>query len=350
MFIHLDLQSAIEVAFLGFMGGVLSGFIGTGGAFIMTPGMMNLGVPGLVAVGSNIAHKFGKSIVGARRHGELGHVDRKLGFFMLITAVLGIRLAVWLNKYFAEMEIEGVAGVAGDLYISVLFVVVLSVISIPMLIEAVGHDRRTNKASPVLTDLLSRVGIPPLVYFPVADVKLSFWLVAIVGLLTGFLAGSIGVGGFLGVPAMIYLFGVPTAVAAGTELFLAAFMGAWGAINYAWNGLVDLRLVFLLYLGSLTGIHIGTYGTKVVQEHTIRLITGLIIFICVISRGVIIPVYLHEIGSLELSAGAVTWLSIASKVLLFASGTVGVAVVLFHVIRAYRRGHTIRKLVRHGRV
>ena len=95
-FIALDTWDCLQVVMLGFIGGTLSGFIGSGGAFFMTPGMMNLGVQGVIAVGSNITHKFGKAMVGSRRHGELGHVDKKLGIFMLITALLGIRTAVWI--------------------------------------------------------------------------------------------------------------------------------------------------------------------------------------------------------------------------------------------------------------
>ena len=98
-FIPLGALDCLQVVMLGFIGGTLSGFIGSGGAFFMTPGMMNLGVQGVIAVGTNITHKFGKAMVGSRRHGELGHVDKKLGIFMLITALLGIRLAVWINSY-----------------------------------------------------------------------------------------------------------------------------------------------------------------------------------------------------------------------------------------------------------
>ena len=79
MFIQLDFATAIQVIILGFIGGVLSGFIGSGGAFFMTPGMMNLGVPGVVAVGSNITHKFGKAMMGSKTHGEMGNVDKKNG-------------------------------------------------------------------------------------------------------------------------------------------------------------------------------------------------------------------------------------------------------------------------------
>ncbi len=97
-FIVLDLTTAMEVVLLGFIGGVLSGFIGSGGAFFMTPGMMNLGVPGIVAVGSNITHKFGKAMMGSRKHAELGNVDRRLGAYLIVTSFLGIRIAVWINS------------------------------------------------------------------------------------------------------------------------------------------------------------------------------------------------------------------------------------------------------------
>ena len=101
-FIQLDLVTALQVILLGFIGGTLSGFIGSGGAFFMTPGMMNLGVPGVVAVGSNITHKFGKAMMGSRKHRELGNVDRRLGAFLIITSFVGIRIAVWINSALFE--------------------------------------------------------------------------------------------------------------------------------------------------------------------------------------------------------------------------------------------------------
>ena len=98
LFITLDPATVIQVIVLGFIGGVLSGFIGSGGAFFMTPGMMNLGVNGVVAVASNITHKFGKAMMGSKKHGEMGNVDKRLGLALLVTAVVGIRLAVWINS------------------------------------------------------------------------------------------------------------------------------------------------------------------------------------------------------------------------------------------------------------
>jgi hypothetical protein len=161
------------------------------------------------------------------------------------------------------------------------------------------------------------------------------WVLLPVGLATGYLAGTIGVGGFVGVPAMIYVFGVPTAVAAGTELYLAMFMGAFGALNYAWEGFVDIRLTMLLMSGSLIGVYVGAYGVKVVNEKYIRMVTCLIIILCVLSRAISIPMYLRQLGLVALDPGLDPWFNNASKYLLFASGITGVIVILANVIRAY---------------
>ncbi|MFC2119913.1 TSUP family transporter, partial [Bacteroidota bacterium] len=134
-FVDITWQMAAQVVMLGFIGGVLSGFIGSGGAFFMTPGMMNLGVLGPVAVASNITHKFGKAMVGSKRHSELGNVDKKLSIFMLFTAALGIRIAVSVMKLLFEGSNDhGPTKSAGaDLYISTVFVVILIIVSISML-------------------------------------------------------------------------------------------------------------------------------------------------------------------------------------------------------------------------
>ncbi len=341
LFIEITSLTAVQVVVLGFIGGVLSGFIGSGGAFFMTPGMMNLGAPGVVAVGSNITHKFGKALMGSRRHGELGHVDKKLGLIMLITAFIGIRLAVWLNAKFFKLgggsHGEGGGSAAGDLYISTVFIVILALVSASMLRDALGKKEGDDTPSTKLAEFFGKIKIPPMINFSIADVRLSFWIVAPVGLATGYLAGTIGVGGFIGVPAMIYIFGIQSQVAAGTELFLAMFMGAWGALNYAWGGYVDLRLTLLLYCGSLVGIYIGAYGTKVVKERMIRLVTGFIIIICVFSRTIAVPMYLRQLGFIDLDPKWDAFFNGGSKALLFASGIGGTVIILVAVIKAYRR-------------
>lgn len=343
-FVQLSLGTAIVVVLLGFLGGVLSGFIGSGGAFFMTPGMMNLGVSGVIAVGSNIAHKFGKALVGARKHSHMGNVDKRLAMFLLITAIAGVRLAVWINsRLFAAGGGHGSKSAGSDLYISSVFIGVLTLVGISMLRDALHKSTEGQGPSRRIIDLVARLNLKPIIKFPTSDVELSLWVLLPVGLATGYLAGTIGVGGFIGVPAMIYVFGVPTAVAAGTELYLAIFMGAAGALNYAYEGYVDLRLTCLLFLGSLIGVFIGAYGVKVVSERYIRLVTGFIILIAVLSRAINVPVYLHN---LQLVTYASKWdrvLNVASTVTLFAAGIGGAALILYNVAKAHmerRRIHT----------
>lgn len=341
-FIELNGSIMAQVAMLGFIGGTLSGFIGSGGAFFMTPGMMNLGVQGPVAVASNIAHKFGKAMIGAKKHGELGHVDKKLAIFMLLTAAMGITLAVWAMKALFSSAADG-TGAAANLYISLVFVFVLSLVSISMLRDVISsRGSRESQPSQRIVTFLKRLSLRPLVDFPVADVSVSLWIILICGLATGYLAGTIGVGGFIGVPAMIYVFGVSAQVAAGTELYLATFMGLYGALNYGFQGMVDLRLTLILFLGSLVGIHIGAYGTKVVREVIIRLTTSCIILLCVLSRGVAIPVYLRQLGYIEYLPKYDAYLNTASKALLYASGITGASIILIFVFKAYFQRRKVR--------
>jgi uncharacterized membrane protein YfcA len=336
-FIALNTPVVLQVILLGFIGGILSGFIGSGGAFFMTPGMMNLGIAGAVAVGTNTAHKFGKALMGARAHKEMGHVDRRLAWCTLVTAAIGNGLAVWINVVVLGGEKKGGGSAADDLYVSLIFVLVLSIVAVAMLRDALRHRESGEGPSTKLAEFFGRIRIPPVIHFRVADVKVSAWVIGVVGLATGFLAGTIGVGGFVGVPAMIYVFGIPSVVAAGTELYLAMFMGAWLAINYAWYGAVDIRMVMLLYLGSLTGIYIGAYGTRVVKEKIIRVVTGVIIILCVLSRAIAIPMYLRQLGLVNLPPELDVYFNQVSKAMLFASGSFGVAIILYFVIRAYVR-------------
>ena len=343
-FVHLDLGIAIQVVLLGFVGGVLSGFIGSGGAFFMTPGMMNLGVPGVVAVASNITHKFGKAMVGSHKHGEMGHVDKRLALYMVTTSFIGIRIAVVINSalFHVEGDGHGAGGGSGasDLYISAVFICILSVVAIAMLRDVMKKSE-DHQPSTKIADFLGKLYLPPYVNLKVADVRVSLWIILIAGLATGYLAGTIGVGGFIGVPAMIYLFGVPTAVAAGSELYLAMYMGAWGALNYAYQGLVDLRLTMLLYLGSLVGIFVGAYGVKVVREVMIRLVTAVIILLCVTSRAIAVPIYLRQLGWTNMDPAYDVYFNLASKVLLFAAGLSGCLMILYNVVKAYRQRREI---------
>src|SRR4030043_2296347 len=178
LFIDIHIFTVVQVVVVGFIGGVLGGFIGSGGAFFMTPGMMNLGVQGVVAVASNITHKFGKAMVGSHAHGKMGNVDKRLSLFMLLTAAGGIRLAVWIVNLLFKSGGDGdgaAKGAGANLYISLVFVCILSVVALLMLRDVLSKNGETTGPSTRIAQLLGRIYLPPLIHFKVADVKVSLW-------------------------------------------------------------------------------------------------------------------------------------------------------------------------------
>ncbi len=336
-FIAMTPKTALALFGIGLVGGTLSGFLGTGGAFIMTPAMMSLGIPGIMAVAANITHKFGKAIMGAKKHSEFGNVDMRMGLVMFIALFAGVKVAVSMNK--GVLEKMGAAG--SNLYISIMFIIILSWVAIFMFRDIMrqrkGVVKQEAQKGPTLAEKIRNLNIPPMIHFKVAGVRASLWLALLVGFATGFLAGTIGVGGFIGVPAMIYLLGIPTYVAAGTELFLAIFSGMQGAFLYAINGYVDIRITLLLYLGSLIGINLGAIGTRVVRGSQIRLVMVAIIAMVALSRAAMVPKYLSDMGYASVAAGTLHVVSFLSDVFLFGSGAVGVSLIFFWMLQAYRR-------------
>lgn len=143
---------------------------------------------------------------------------------------------------------------------------------------------------------------------------------------------------------MIYLLGVPTYVAAGTELFLAIFSGAQGAFLYSLYGYVDLRIALFLYLGSILGVYIGAVGTRVVRGYQIKLVMTSVIAMVALSRVVIVPKYLGELGILSLSSSAAVAVDLISNVFLFGSGLLGASIILFWMWQALRKARSERTL------
>jgi hypothetical protein len=219
--------------------------------------------------------------------------------------------------------------------VSTFFVISLSIIGYSLLKDALKSKKEPGTGpSDKLLNLSRKFQIKPLIHFKVANVKVSFVTLLFMGFFVGYMAGTIGVGGFIGVPAMIYVFGVPTVVAAGTELFLAMFMGAWGAFNYGMQGYVDLRLTLLLYAGSLVGIYFGAIGTHIVKELYIRMVTAVLILLCVVSRALAIPEYMMQLNLISMGEGSAAMFEIGSKIFLFGSGIISTFLILLWTFKA----------------
>jgi len=337
----IDLQSGNVLALLaiGFVGGLVSGFIGSGGAFVLTPAMMSMGVPGVVAVASNLCHKFPKALVGAYQRNKFGQVDVKLGLVMAASATAGVWIGADLQN---QIKLDfGEAG--SNLYVSLAFVVVLTIVGAFVLRDAVrvyrsGEADAQEKASRLALWVQS-VEIPgTMMHFKTANIRVSALFTLPLGFATGVLASTIAVGGFIGVPGMMYVLGATGLVASATELVIAFVMGFGGTIKYSLHGLVDIRLALILLAGSLFGIQLGAIGTTFVKPFMIKVVMAAIMLIVAVSRGLVVPVYLTELGQLDLAPGTMAWLQMASFAFLVLALCTGGIIIIASMLRGHRQG------------
>ncbi len=353
-FINLDTITMIYLFGVGFVGGLVSGFIGSGGAFVLTPGMMSLGVPGLVAVASNMCHKVPKALVGAIKRFKYGQVDVKLGVILGVSAEAGVLYGAGIQE-----KIKAAYGDAGsNLYVSVAFVVILATVGGFVLRDAwktyksgtADQEEKTGK----LAKWVQSINIPgTMVYFPSLKSRVSVLFTIPLGFSTGMLAATIAVGGFIGVPSMIYVLGAPSLMASATELVIAFVMGLGGSFKYAMHGLVDIRLAMLILAGSLFGIQLGAIGTTYVKPIMIKVVMGAIMVIVLFSRGLMVPVYLAQLGLIEkMSDSTVKLLKTTSFAIMIFALLLGA----FIVLRAMWQGKQAEKLahaagaLEHGKV
>jgi uncharacterized membrane protein YfcA len=341
-FINLDAITILYLFGVGFVGGLVSGFIGSGGAFVLTPGMMSLGVPGLVAVASNMCHKFPKALVGSIKRAKYGQVDLKLGLVLGVSAEAGVLYGAHIQE-----KIKLAFGDAGsNLYVSMAFVVILATVGGFVLRDAWKTYRSGNSQAEEKTGKLARwvqsINIPgTMVYFKSINARVSVLFTIPLGFATGMLAATIAVGGFIGVPAMIYVLGAPSLMASATELVIAFVMGLGGSLKYAMHGLVDIRLAMIILGGSLFGIQLGAIGTTYVKPFMIKVVMGVIMVIVLFSRGLMVPVYLAQLGLIgKLSDGTVKLLKTTSfSIMIFA-----LLLGAFIVLRAMWQGRQAERL------
>src|SRR5512139_3341407 len=341
-FINLDAITILYLFGVGFVGGLVSGFIGSGGAFVLTPGMMSLGVPGLMAVASNMCHKFPKALVGALKRAKYGQVDVKLGLVLGVSAEAGVLYGAHIQE-----KIKAAFGDAGsNLYVSVAFVLILAVVGGFVLLDALKTKRAgTQHEEEKLTKIarwVQSVNIPgTMVYFKSLNARVSVLFTIPLGFATGMLAATIAVGGFIGVPSMIYVLGAPSLMASATELVIAFVMGLGGSFKYAMHGLVDIRLAMIILGGSLFGIQRWSMGTTCVKPFMIKVVMGLIMVIVLFSRGLMVPVYLSQLGLIQtLGESTVKVLKTTS----FAIMIFALATGAFIVLKAMWQGRQAERL------
>jgi hypothetical protein len=338
-FIDFTAGNVVFLLFVGFVGGMVSGFIGSGGAFVLTPAMMSMGVPGIVAVASNICHKFPKALVGALKRYKFGHIDLKVGVILGISAEVGM-----LYGADVQQRIKASFGDAGsNLYVSAAFVVVLAIVGTWVALDAIKLHRRGQHSDEEeeVTRLARWVHqvrwLGPRFYSHGAKAQIPWLITLPIGFATGMLAATIAVGGFVGVPSMHYVLGLPSMMASATELVIAFIMGLGGTIKYGWGGFVDVRLAMVILAGSLFGIQLGAIGTTYVKPYMVKVVMAVIMLLVLLSRGIIIPVYLSQLGWIApLAEPTAAVLRQVSFWIMVAALVSGAAIVLSALIRGMR--------------
>jgi len=349
-FIEITPFTAILLILVGFVGGMVSGFIGSGGGFVLTPAMMTLGAPGIVAVASNMCHKFPKALVGAVKRNKYGQVDIKLGLVLGLFAEGG----VLFGKHVMTSIKHAFGAVGTDLYVSAMFVVTLAIVGGFVLkdyrkLKALDDAGDGSEQAPPITPLarwVQSVRIPgTMIYSKGAQAELSILFLIPIGFATGFLASAIAVGGFIGVPAMIYILGLPAIMASATELVIAFIMGLGGTIFYGLEGAVDIRLAMLILLGSLFGIQVGAIGTTYVKDYQVKFTMAVIMLTVLFSRFFYIPGYLGKLAMIEpLSESTeriLKWIGDGVLALALIVGAWTVLAALYKGIHEHRRQHAV---------
>jgi len=262
------------LAGIGFVIGTMAGFFGVGGGFLTGPLMFSLGVPMNFVVGTDLAYMTGKSIIAARRHRVLGHVDIKLGLLMIMGTVPGVEAGAQI------IELLKKTGKV-DIVVAVIYITLLVFISLFTARESLRALRlnrtETIDAGEVLdTDITKyrpKIKLLPMISLPGSGIEsISLWLVLGVGFITGLLAGMLGVGGgFIRIPMLIYILGIPTHVAIGTDLFEIVFSAGYGTLTHALKGNVDVLMALVMQIGAAMGVQIGAVLTRFISGPLIRL-------------------------------------------------------------------------------
>lgn len=274
---------------LGVGVGIIGGFFGMGGAWMVTPGLNILGFPMAFAIGTDIAHMAGKSLVSTMRHGKFGNVDYKLGVIMLVGTVVGFevgaQMVMWLERLGSVEKVVRWIYVALLIFISwMVFYDVHKRRQKDKIALKEGRTIDANETGVNWAAALHKIHIPPMVHLTVSGIYCSFWLPVFVSFFTGWLAGILGIGGgLIRMPALIYMVGCPTHVAVGTDLFEVMISGLYGAATYTFKGRTELVAALIMLVGASIGAQIGAVATKYIRGYGIRIAFGIAVVGCCIS-------------------------------------------------------------------
>ena len=339
----------VLLVLLGVIVGTLGGFFGVGGGFLITGGLIVFGVPEIYAIGTGLTLIMGSSIINMLKHRGLGNVDFKLGIPMVLGAMPAVFIAESLNSALEE------AGQVGNV-IPYIYVAVLVLLGTFLVYDYFKTRRRSShNTSPGdvvstagLTQRIQALRIPPhtikipglparstYISLKVSGIEnISVFVPILVGFGIGFFAGLLGAGGgFILMPVLVYVVGIPTTVAIGTDLFQVIITGSWGTLLYALSNNVDPLMALIILAAASVGSQIGATATRFVDPGRIRILYG----ITVLSGAVAIGM-----GQVGKAAEGLAFLGrIDDWVLLGVPGCMCIVITILMVLEALRRRQAV---------
>jgi len=312
--------------FIGVAAGLITGCIGAGGGFIITPALMAAGVKGILAVGTDLFHIFAKAIMGTTVHKKLGNVSGALAAAFLVGSAGGTFIGGAINKGLYNKD-----PLLSEVFISSIYAVLLGFLGFYALYDFVSASKQRGADSgdahggpsgvTPLSGRLQAVTLPPMITFDEDLIpggrRISGWIVAAGGMVVGILAAIMGVGGgFVTFPMFVYIFGVSSMTTVGTDILQIIFTAGIASIaQYAVYGFVFYTLAIGMLLGSLIGIQAGALTTKVVKGIQIRGFYAVSILAGFVNRAATLPKKLAELEVLALPPGLADGIEFVGNIL-----------------------------------
>lgn len=309
---------------IGLAAGLITGCIGAGGGFIITPALMAAGVKGILAVGTDLFHIFAKAIMGTAVHRKLGNVSGQLAMAFLVGSAGGTFIGGAINKGLYDKD-----PLLSEAFISGVYAVLLGFLGFYALVDFIrsskgggGGDAHGGPASgtPGVAIKLQGMNLPPMIRFDEDFVpggkQISGVIVAIGGLVVGIMAAIMGVGGgFITFPMFVYIFGVSSMTTVGTDILQIIFTAGIAAVfQYAIHGYVFYTLAMGMLIGSLLGIQVGALTTKVVKGIHIRGFYAVSILAGFINRAATLPKKLTELEVFDISKPVVNGIEFVGNI------------------------------------
>ncbi len=267
----------IEILLLSAIVGVLSGLFGVGGGFLMTPFLIFLGIPPAYAVANEANNILATSVSGSTTYYLKNILDYKMGFIIVIGGAIGTTIGIYTFTYF-----KGIGKI--DTVISLAYMYILAIIGTLMLVESLREIDQAKRN--VLAKKKAHVhywihGLPLRMRFPKSKLYESIFTPIIIGLIVGFIAAIMGIGGaFILVPAMIYIIKMPTKLVPGTSLFVTIFVSVIVTFLHSFNyGSIDLLLVLMLVIGSIIGVQVGQKVGERIDSSGLRALLAILLLI-----------------------------------------------------------------------